>query len=37
MTERVRLLGGKLSIESGEGGTTVRAELPAAGRDQAEA
>jgi signal transduction histidine kinase len=33
MMERVRLLGGKLSIESGRWGTTVRAELPAEGRD----
>jgi signal transduction histidine kinase len=32
MTERVRLLGGKLSIESSERGTTVRADLPAEGR-----
>lgn len=28
MTERVRLLGGELKIESDEGGTTIRAELP---------
>jgi signal transduction histidine kinase len=28
MTERIRLLGGKLSIASGQQGTTVRAELP---------
>jgi PAS domain S-box-containing protein len=28
MTERVRLLGGEIHVESGEGGTTVRAELP---------
>ncbi len=35
MTERVRLLGGKLTIESGKLGTTVRAELPVEGSEAA--
>ena len=31
MLERMRLLGGRLEVDSGGGGTTVRAILPASG------